>query len=277
MTTMTLLAQLTDLHIRAPGKLAYNRVDTAAFLRQAVDSVLRLRQQPDAVVLTGDLTDFGTPTEYAYLAELIAPLPMPVYLLPGNHDDRDELRRAFPSHAYLGRTGFVQYTVEVGDAMLVALDTTEPRQSAGALCGERLAWLRRTLAEHSGRRTIIAMHHPPFRTFVGHMDDIGLLRGGREFEEVVSEHPQVERILCGHLHRSIDVAFGGTIAMSAPSPAHQVTLDLAPDAPSTWTLEPPAFRLLAWDSSGPLTSHLAFCGQFDGPHPFHDETGVLID
>jgi 3',5'-cyclic AMP phosphodiesterase CpdA len=275
--SLTVLAQLTDVHIRAPGKLAYGRVDTAAFLREAVDTVMRLRQRPIAIVLTGDLTDFATPEEYAHLAQLLAPLPMPLYLLPGNHDDRDALRRAFPSHSYLGTSGFIQYAVDVADALLIGLDTTEPRKSSGALCDERLAWLRDTLSKNQGRRTIIAMHHPPFRTFIGHMDDAGLLRGARELEAIVAAHPQVERILCGHLHRSIDVRFGGTIAMTSPSPAHQVDLDLKPDAPSRWSLEPPAFRLVAWEANERMVSHLAPCGRFDGPHPFHEEGGRLID
>ena len=31
-----LLAQLTDMHIREPGRLAYGRLDTAPYLRAAV-------------------------------------------------------------------------------------------------------------------------------------------------------------------------------------------------------------------------------------------------
>ncbi len=65
----TLLAQLTDPHIRAPGERAYGLVDTAAHLREAVATVLRLPQRPDAVVLTGDLTDFGQPAEYDHQTE----------------------------------------------------------------------------------------------------------------------------------------------------------------------------------------------------------------
>jgi 3',5'-cyclic AMP phosphodiesterase CpdA len=68
----TLLAQLTDLHIREPGNLAYGRLDTAPYLRTAVESLLSLPQRPPAVVLTGDLTDWGRPAQYAHLAELLA-------------------------------------------------------------------------------------------------------------------------------------------------------------------------------------------------------------
>lgn len=276
----TILVQLTDLHIREPGRLAYRRVDTSRYFRAVVDSVLALKQRPHAAVISGDLTDFGRPAEYASLREQIAPLEaagMPVYLMPGNHDSRDEMRRSFPGHAYLGDGPWVQFAVDVGPMRLLALDTVVPGRSEGALDAERLAWLEAQLDESEGRPVVIAMHHPPFQTLIGHMDKMGLKAGGPELEAIVSKHPNVERVICGHLHRAIDVRFGGTIASTAPGPAHQVCLDLDPDAESAWTLEPPSFRVHAWDPrERRLVTHLAASGAFEGPYPFF-EKGVLID
>jgi 3',5'-cyclic-AMP phosphodiesterase len=271
----TFLVQLSDLHIREPGRLAYGRLDTAPYLQCAVQSVLHLKQQPDAVVITGDLSDFGRAAEYAHLEELLMPLSMPVYLMPGNHDDRDQLRRSFPGHGYLGSEGFVQYTVKVGELRLLALDTCVPGQSHGTLCPQRLEWLETQLARCRGEPVVIAMHHPPFETLIGHMDEIGLLEGAEALEALIAKHPNVERVICGHLHRAIDVRFGGSIASTAPSPAHQVALDLAPDAPSAWMLEPPGFRVHAWTGKR-LVTHLVPSGTFEGPYPFHDH-GALID
>jgi hypothetical protein len=103
------------------------------------------------------------------------------------------------------------------------------------------------------------------------------LQGSAELEAIVSKHRNVERVICGHLHRAIDVRFGGTIASTCPGPAHQVRLDLDPDAASAWTLEPPSFRVHAWDPREQrLVTHLAASGAFEGPFPFF-ENGVLID
>ena len=79
-----LLAQVTDMHIKAGGRLSYRVVDTERFLERCIDQVLAMPQAPDAVIFTGDLTDFGRVEEYANLHRLIAPLPMPALLLPGN-------------------------------------------------------------------------------------------------------------------------------------------------------------------------------------------------
>ena len=272
----TFLLQLSDLHIREPGKLAYGRIETAPYLRRAIDIILRLPQQPHAVVITGDLTDFGREAEYEHLRELLIPLHMPVYLMPGNHDDRDQMRRTFTNHTYLGEDGFVQFSVAVGNLQLIAIDTVNTGASAGLICKERLAWLTRELVLYANMPVIVAMHHPPFQTLIGHMDDIGLLEGAQELEALISRHPNVERIICGHLHRAIQVRFGGTMAATVPSPAHQVCLDLATDAASMWTLEPPGFALHALPANGRLVSHTVASGIYDGPFPFH-EGDHLID
>ena len=273
---MMLLAQFSDPHIREPGRLAYRRLDTAPYLEAAVDALRRLPQTPDAVVITGDLCDTGRAAEYEHLRNLLKPLAMPVYLMPGNHDDRAQMRRAFPEHACLGQDGFVQYSVAIGELQLIALDSVVPGQPYGELCAERLAWLAGELEKNRDRAVVIALHHPPFKTLIGHMDDIGLRQGSAALEALVAAHANVERIVCGHLHRPIQVRFGGAVALTVPSTAHQVTLDIDPAAASSWMLEPPGFGLHALPRGGRMVSHTAACGVYQGPYPFH-EGGQLID
>lgn len=270
-----LIAQITDPHIRIPGKLAYGIVDTAARLGECVAAVGRLDPQPDLVVLTGDLVDFGRPEEYARLRAILAPLPQRIVALPGNHDDRDAMRAAFADGGYLPPQGFLQFAIEDLPLRLVGLDTVVPGHEAGLLCRERLAWLDATLAAQPARPTVVLMHHPPFLTGIGHMDRIGL-DGRAGFAEVVARHPQVVRVLCGHLHRAIFASVGGRPALTCPSPSHQVALDLRDEAPSCFRLEPTGFMLHRW-ADGALVSHVAFVGEYPGPYPFFEPDGRLID
>jgi Icc protein len=275
-TDALLVCQISDLHIKLPGRLSYRQVDCAAMLARCVQEILRLRQRPDLVIATGDLVDFGRAEEYAHLRQLLAPLPMPVYLIPGNHDERAALREAFPDHPYLRQwQPFVQYAIEDWPVRIVALDTLIPGQGGGELCEERLAWLERTLAAQPDKPTLVVMHHPPFATLIGHMDSQGL-RDSDGLAKVIARHAQVERVLCGHIHRPIQARFGGTLASTCPSPAHQVALDLAPDAASAFIMEPPGFQLHAWKKGLGVVSHTAFIGDFAGPYPFR-ENGRLID
>lgn len=264
-----LLAQISDPHIVGEGELAYGRVDTPRMLARCVQSLLAQPHRADAVVVTGDLTDHATAAEYALLRRLLAPLPMPVYLCVGNHDDRAELRRAFADHPHLaGEDGFVQYAVDVGALRLVVLDTLVPGAPGGALCERRLQWLDRTLAA-SPRPTVIAQHHPPFATGLTVMDAMGLADPAA-LAQVVRRHPHVERIVCGHVHRTAHARFAGTTASICPSSAHQLQLDLVPGADIRFTYEPAGYQMHWWNGAG-LVTHTCMVDEFpnwggrDGP------------
>lgn len=265
-----LLVQLSDTHIRKPGELAERRVDTAAALARAVAAVTALPQAADAVVVTGDLVDSGKPAQYEHLRELLAPLACPLYLLPGNHDDRDALRAAFPAHAYLrdASHAYLHYAIDLGGLRLVVLDTSVTGAPHGELDAAQLADLDATLAAQPETPTLIAMHHPPFRTFIERMDDYGLQRGGPGLAEVLARHAQVDRIVSGHLHRSITARFAGRLALTAPSTAHALAFDLGADAPLAFTLEPAGFLVHAWSSGAGIASHLVHVDAYDGPYPF---------
>jgi 3',5'-cyclic-AMP phosphodiesterase len=158
---------------------------------------------------------------------------------------------------------------------IVALDSTTPKKPHGSLTAGQLSWLDATLAA-SAKPTLVALHHPPFYTGIGHMDVQGL-KEPAALEAVIAKHRHVERVVCGHLHRAITHRFGGTIASTCPSPSHQVALDLADDALSRFVMEPPGFQLHLWTEGHGLVTHTAVLGDYDGPHPFYDASGKLID
>ncbi|MFT4173012.1 MAG: phosphodiesterase [Rhodocyclaceae bacterium] len=270
-----LIAQITDTHIKTPGRRAYGVVDTPRMLQDCVHALQRLDPQPDLIVLTGDLVDFGMPEEYAYLREMLSPLHVPLIVVPGNHDERDALRAAFADHDWLPARGFLHFARQVGPLRIVGLDTVVPGSGRGELCAARLEWLATCLAAAPAQPTLLLMHHPPFLTGIQHMDAIGLT--GREaFADIMAGNPQVKLILSGHLHRSIHASVGGRSALTCPSPAHQVSLDLRPGAPSTFHLEPPGFMLHRWTGDSFIT-HVASIGNYPGPYPFFDPAGALID
>src|SRR5262245_30732205 len=257
-----IIAQMTDLHVVGRGQLCQGRVPTNAQLQAAVAHLNGLEPRPDVVLATGDLTDHGAPEEYDALREILAPLRAPLHLIPGNHDHRDVFLEAFADHAYLPRPGapFAHYALEDYPVRLVGLDTTVPGQHHGLLCDARLAWLDATLAAAPARPTLIFMHHPPFRTGIRWVDAVGL-HGGRRMEAVVARHPQVEWVACGHIHRPIQVAWGGTVASTAPSTSHaQVALALteARGFEFGYALEPRAVQLYVRDPGYGFVSHVSY-------------------
>lgn len=263
-----LIAQITDMHLKAEGELLYDRIDTAGYLERAVAHIAALDPKPDIVIATGDLVEGGKPEEYARLRRLLAPLTMPVFVVPGNHDARDALREGFADHAWLPRSGFLQYAIEDLPLRLIALDTLVPGKGHGELCEERLAWLEARLSERTDAPTLLFMHHPPFACGIAAFDKARLVRGGERLAELVRRHGNVRRLLCGHVHRPIQAIWAGTLASIAPSTAHQSTLDLHDGAPLSMMMEPPAIALHHWTGDGGLVTHVSYVGDFDGPKPF---------
>ncbi|GAN80766.1 phosphodiesterase [Acidocella aminolytica] len=272
-----ILAQLTDMHIKDKGLLAYQKVDTSAALEAALAHLERQSCKIDVVLFTGDLVDSGRASEYARLRVHLEALNTPFFLMPGNHDDRTALRAAFPDHTYLGHEDEpVYYTIEQYPLRIIALDSLMPGRGEGQLGTLQLNWLAERLAEQPNRPTLVAVHHPPFPTFIGHMDRLGLTDSAT-FEDIITRHKQVERVISGHIHRPIFTRWAGGIASTAPSTAHQVALDLRADASSAFMLEPAGYQLHHFTRATGVTTHTALVGNWPGPFPFFDSEGRLIE
>jgi 3',5'-cyclic AMP phosphodiesterase CpdA len=173
---------------------------------------------------------------------------------------------------------FVQYAVDVGPLRIIALDSMVPGQSPGNLCDTRLTWLAAQLDAAQGKPTVVALHHPPFACGIGHMDELRLdSAAAAKLAALIARYPNVERVICGHVHRPMFVRFGGTIASAVPAPAHQVALDLRAEAPSAFVMEPPAYALHRYEPATGIVTHHAYVDAADGPYPFYEPEGELID
>ncbi|MEM8664329.1 MAG: metallophosphoesterase [Pseudomonadota bacterium] len=263
---MPLIAQLTDLHIREGGALAYGRVDTLAFLNAAVDHLNAFVPRLAGVVVSGDVVDVGTPGEYRVARSVLDRLGMPWWPVPGNHDG-SAFYEAFADRTENPAYG-IGHVVRLGDLRFVMLDTRVEGAPHGHFGDDRAAWLADALAEPTA---LLVMHHPPFPTGIAHMDRLGL-QGCERFAQVVAAAPP-RAILCGHIHRTIITSLAGVPVVVAPSPAHAVSLDLRKDGPSTFHMEPPGVMVHKIDAER-IVSHVSFIGDYAGPHPFFgDDAG----
>lgn len=272
---MLTIAQITDLHIAVGGRETAHP-GNAKRLRAVLAAIAALRPRPAAIFASGDLTETGTPEEYAALAEILRGASSqfdlgPLYVGMGNHDRRAALLDTFPAPcAAVDDHGFVQYAVEVGGLRLVMCDTVEEGRAEGAFCEERASWLARTLDAAPSRPTVVILHHPPIPCGIQWMDPTFDPAGRDRLGEALRGRSQVLGILSGHVHRSYHGAFAGhTITVSAASTL-QLTPDLSPidrrvaDGREILRGEPPGFTLLAWDGER-LATHNCIAGPFPDP------------
>ncbi|MDB5479493.1 MAG: metallophosphoesterase [Caulobacteraceae bacterium] len=264
---MLTIAQITDLHIAT----AAPRLGNAERLRTVLAAIAALRPRPAAIFASGDLTETGTPEEYAALRDILKGAPSPVYVGMGNHDLRAPLLAAFPAPLTgVDDHGFVQYAVDVGDLRVVMCDTVEEGRAEGAFCEARAEWLARTLDAAPRRPTVVIVHHPPIPCGIQWMDPTFEAAGAGRLAVALRGRTHVVGVLSGHVHRAFHGPFAGhTVTVSAAS-ALQLTLDLTPidrrvpDGREILRGEPPGFALLAWDG-GRLTTHHCVAGTFPNP------------
>ncbi|TDE26999.1 phosphodiesterase [Actinomadura sp. 6K520] len=264
---MAIIAQLSDIHLAAgrDGQVDDGSGPVRA-LRAAVSSLLSLPARPDAVVLTGDLADGGRHAEYARLHALLSPLPMPVYPMPGNHDDRAEMRKVFDDQPALTAGGLaphdpLQYAVDVAGVRLVCCDTTVEGHPHGHMSADRLAWLDATLAAAPDTPTIVATHHPPFPIGIRFIDEMRFIDPAG-FASVISRHRQVVRVISGHVHRGSVGSLAGTVSTTCPSTYRQLFLDLTQPGRAAVTGEPAGFAIHLVEEDGTATTHFVPTGNY---------------
>jgi Icc protein len=244
-----LLVQLSDPHIGAD----WGDGDSVTLLAAAVESVRALEPNPDAVLISGDLADHAVDVEYERVRELLGPIEAPLYVLPGNHDDRLALRRHFDVPGADGQP--VQYAADLGPLRLVVLDSTRAGEDRGELDADRLAWLDATLAAAPGIPTLLALHHPPLATGIPGFDKVGLPPADRQaLGTVIEGHPQVRRIVAGHMHRTVSAELGGRTVLAVPSTYVQAQLDFDAEEVQV-SAEPSGFAVHAV-LDGELVSHV---------------------
>jgi len=194
-----IIAQISDTHIlekssdhEAAGRRAEN-------LRQCVAHINR--EKVDIVIHTGDSVQDGLTEQYVHLREILEGLEAPYFMVPGNRDRRDALRDAMERLPAMPKDGdFLLYSIEDYPFRLIGLDSVVTGERKGVFCSERRAWLETTLAAEPNRPTILFMHHPPFDIDPHYIGGYRQQGDADDLADLVSRHPQVVRLLCGHVH-----------------------------------------------------------------------------
>jgi Icc protein len=239
------LIQLTDTHLTADANGTLLGVPLRASLQHVVDAAQQ--HDPDLVLVTGDLSQDGTPASYAALGDTLAPLAAPCYGLPGNHDIKPALDEALTQSPFRADRAFTR-----GGWRMVLLDSAVPEAVHGRLTASTLDALDADLRAHSDRPTLVALHHAPVPVGSAWLDPINL-HAPDDFRQVVQAHPQVRLVLFGHVHQTIEATWDDTHLYGCPSTCFQ----FAPEA-DAFALDPvpPGYRHVTLHPDGTFETTL---------------------
>ncbi|WP_121435816.1 phosphodiesterase [Actinomadura pelletieri] len=238
---MLVLAQLSDTHLDGGER----RRERAAWVMERVNAV-----PLDAVLVTGDIADHGTPAEYRQAREVLRS-PHPVLTCPGNHDARGPYREVLLDEPPGG--GPINQVHKVAGAVFVMCDSTVRGEDHGFLDDETIDWLDRCLSQEPEAPAFVCFHHPPVPVGIPYVDRIRQF-GEERLAAVVARHPQVVALLCGHAHTAAVTTFAGRPLLVAPGVAS--TLKLPGEAGGIASNDaPPGVAFHVLDDAGRLTTH----------------------
>lgn len=250
----TYLAQLTDTHVIDPLRHEKQFVDVNGRAAMAVASICAEAPQMGAVLATGDLTNWGRREQYAQLMDLLSPLAIPVLAIPGNHDERTELKLHFPDLPWADAQ-HASWDITVNDHVrIIGLDSIDPGLDGGNFDSEREAWLDNVLsvpADSAVTHTVLALHHPPFLSGVQWMDESGF----QNLDRLVStiQDSAITQIVCGHLHRPTQAIVAGVPASVGLSTVQHVALDFRDEATVSLIHDPVGYQIHRFHGSQSLT------------------------
>jgi Icc protein len=236
------IVQLTDLHLvtdptqKVKGVLPWDCLEAVLVL------VCRTVPQLEWMLLTGDLSNDESHESYRRLRDVLGEWVGRCRIVPGNHDDRSQIRAVFGDLVGGGK-GRLTFSLSVHNWRLIGLDTRVPGQVAGQLGREQLDWLQTELRMHADRPTCLFLHHHPIPTSSPWLEPIGL--ADREgFGKVIGAAGQVRAVFFGHIHQELEGSIGQAVAYGAPSTSFQ--FKPSADQPEIDEIAP-GFRLIEMD------------------------------
>ena len=255
-----LIAHTSDFHIFSDkSETSLVRPDAADAARKVIEDIAGFSPRIDAVMITGDLADGGSAEDYALVKDILSPIKVPIFAVPGNHDAREGFRAAFHSTLPFVPGPKLDYTTECGALRIIALDTLIEGQIHGGLDDNQIAWLAKQLAAPTDLLTLILMHHPAFPSTITALDQMALRDGRSEFEELVAGFAGPLRILSGHIHRPYQTLWNGVWCAVSGGPSFQHALKMDRDAPEpSITKEPFAYFIHRIEEAAAVTVHTRY-------------------
>lgn len=210
------ILHLTDTHLHAAADSRMRGVTTyETFLGVLQHAQNERCWPPDAILVTGDIVQDESRAGYQRFRDSLEPLGLPVYCVPGNHDDPKLMDELLNSGSFK-----VGGSVRIGPWALILLNTFLTGEDAGGLGEARLNGLEGSLRDHAGEHVLVCMHHQPMPMGSAWLDGVGL-RDASRFLAVIDAHDNVRGIVWGHVHQASDRMHGPVRLLSTPSTCSQ--------------------------------------------------------
>jgi len=190
---------ISDTHIGARREDLRYGVKPAETFAETARQVLDLDPRPAGIIICGDLAFLqGRPGDYKLMRELCQPIReegIPLHLVLGNHDHRENFWAAFPeakpAQPAADRQAAVVETPLANWFLMDSLYKTDV--TPGQLGKDQLQWLAKALDAHADKPALLIAHH--------NLEGISGLHDAAALMQTAHNHPQVKAYCHGHTHQ----------------------------------------------------------------------------
>lgn len=253
MQELTRILQISDIHLYRNSEDELLGLNT----RQSFDAVVDMIQQDsipiDLIVLTGDLSQDGSPEAYQYLADKLTIFKYPIYWLPGNHDTLSTMQTVFATtHLKMDRE------IKFSNWHAILLSSLVRGKASGLLADNELERLKQFLENSPQQNLLIMLHHQPISVGSHWLDGVGLVNSS-DFQAIVEQSDRVRAVVFGHVHQAFDQWKDGVRYIAVPSTCIQFlpgNYDFALDKQN------PGYQYLEFQTDGTINTTIKRLKEF---------------
>ncbi len=242
--------QFTDLHLLANADATlWGTINPHESLCRVLQDARTLHGAALFAILTGDLVEIPEPVAYRLVRDCMSKLAIPVYRLPGNHDDPTLMDEILDGANIKRDRTFCE-----GNWHFILLNSAVPDEKQGYLSASELVFLADSLKAYPDYHTLICVHHHPVPIMSPWMDAMRLVNPN-EFFEILDSHPQVKGVLWGHIHQEFHRQRHGVHLIGTPS----TCIQFKPESEQFEIIDlPPAYRWFDLHADGRFTTGVRY-------------------
>ena len=212
-----LFVQISDTHI---GFNKEANPDVGGTLKQSIDIVNAMPEQPGLIIHTGDITHLSKPAEFDLAQQLMSGLrTTELHTVPGEHDTTDPTVTEYFNRFGKASDNKGYYSFDHAGVHFIALINVLQFKPGGlgTLGSDQLAWVAADLKGRSSSTPIVVFAHMPLWTIYepwgwGTGDADQLMAQLRRFGSVT--------VLNGHIHQIVQKVEGNITFHTARSTAY---------------------------------------------------------
>jgi len=191
------IIQLTDSHLFVSKDEKFLDINPYLNLKQILSKVKN--ENPDYIIVTGDISHDGSKQSYQYFSDIIKELKINTYWYPGNHDNQKNMNDIFSSNKYLiHKKDFI-----LGNWKFIYVETNIKNKDYGHISDNEIKILDNKIG-NTKNNIVLLMHHHPVSVQTPLVDRF-IIDNGSVFLDKIKTLKQIKLIICGHVHGDYSV------------------------------------------------------------------------